>query len=410
MTGPFTPVLKLFFFVVSMLSSYQRREYFRAMKRFFSPLTEAQMQSVKKAKREAKHSFQPRRIALGRGKYRLAEQGELGGSRYQIYSTSMEDLSSFGSHICGYFLHLKGLVVLCLFLTVINLPSAMYFDSDEYGGPKTSTLGVHYFATRGSAVCESVIGEYVDPATNITSVTYSNDHCPYRNKMGILGMIVVSGVAVFVVIMRLSLERTMVNLDESLQTAQDYSVVVEDPNEDAVDPNEWYSYFSQFGEVAAITVAINNGKLLKLLARQRYIRLMVQYEAPQGTDPFAELMQLDEFQPHWLKKELNHISAYKVLSWAGVGLPPDHWIREYRVNQQLLKEAFKAEFHVARVFASFETEAAQRKCLRCLTAGLIPSLLDIRTVEKQYLFRGENQLVVDEACEPHDGESPSAFS
>ena len=260
MTGPFTPVLKLFFFVVSMLSSYQRREYFRAMKRFFSPLTEAQMQSVKKAKREAKHSFQPRRIALGRGKYRLAEQGELGGSRYQIYSTSMEDLSSFGSHICGYFLHLKGLVALCLFLTVINLPSAMYFDSDEYGGPKTSTLGVHYFATRGSAVCESVIGEYVDPATNITSVTYSNDHCPYRNKMGILGMIVVSGVAVFVVIMRLSLKRTMVKLDESQQTAQDYSVVVEDPDEDAVDPNEWYSYFSQFGEVAAITVAINNGQ------------------------------------------------------------------------------------------------------------------------------------------------------
>jgi hypothetical protein len=234
MTGPFTPILQLFFFLISMLSSYQRKEYFRAMVRYLSPLTKDQKALVKKAKREAKQAFQPRRIALGRGKYRLAEQGELGGSRYQIYNTTMEDLSGFGSHICGYFLHLKGLVALCLCLTCVNLPSAMYFDSEEYGGPKTSTLGARYFATRGSAVCEPVEGEYFDPLTNTTVVTFRNDHCPYRNKMGVLGIIGVTGVAIFVMLMRIRLERTMVALDESQQTAQDYSIVVEDPNEDAL--------------------------------------------------------------------------------------------------------------------------------------------------------------------------------
>jgi hypothetical protein len=299
-------------------------------------------------------------------------------------------------------MHLKGLVVLSLFMTVINLPAAIYFSSEEYGGPSISVLGTRYMLTLGSATCESVEGMYIDPATNQTTKTYLNDHCPYRRRMGMLGMIAVCGVALFVFTFRIVLGRRMVAMDENCQTAQDYSVVVSDPDNDARDPDEWYQYFSQFGEVAAITVALNNGELLRHLAHQRYVRMMVQYEAPAGTDPFREHMQTDEFPPNWLNHELNHISAERVLGFLGAGLPSGHWIREYRANELLLKETFKQEFRVCQVMCSFETESSQRNCLKCLTAGLIPSLLDIRTVEKEHLFRGTNQLMVDEAPEPHD--------
>jgi hypothetical protein len=402
MTGIFTPLVKIVFFLVSLCMPHMRREYWKAFQQFFTKLTPEQKKTLKKAKREAKRAYQPRKIALGRGKYRLAELGELGGDRYQIYNTSMKDLSGFGLHICGYFMHLKGLVVLCLFMTLINLPAAMYFNGEEYGGASLSSLGRRYCLTQGSAICESVKGLYTDPVTNQTTVTYRNDHCPYKEKMGIMGMVAVCGLGLFIIVFRLTLDREMVAMDENAQTAQDYSVVVMDPDDDAQDLTEWYTYFSQFGEVAAITVAINNGKLLRLLAHQRYVRMMAQYEAPAGTDPFNELMENDEFQPSWLKHELNHISASRVLGFAGIGLPPDHWIREYKVTQTLLKEAFKQKFRVCQVFCSFETESAQRNCLKCLTAGLIPSLLDIQTVEPEYLFRGKNQLMVDEAPEPHD--------
>jgi hypothetical protein len=38
-------------------------------------------------------------------------------------------------------------------------------------------------------------------------------------------------------------------LDEAIQTTQDYSIVVNDPDPDAADPDEWMQFFSRFGEV-----------------------------------------------------------------------------------------------------------------------------------------------------------------
>ncbi len=61
-------------------------------------------------------------------------------------------------------------------------------------------------------------------------------------------------------------------IDVAEQTAQDYSVVVKDPNPDATDPEEWRAFFeSHFGPVAYVTVALNNGELLKAIATRRGI-------------------------------------------------------------------------------------------------------------------------------------------
>jgi hypothetical protein len=45
--------------------------------------------------------------------------------------------------------------------------------------------------------------------------------------------------------------------------------VVADPGEDDRDADEWYTFFSQFGEVASISVALDNADLLHALADAR---------------------------------------------------------------------------------------------------------------------------------------------
>ena len=57
--------------------------------------------------------------------------------------------------------------------------------------------------------------------------------------------------------------------DEAEQTAQDYSILVQDPDADATNPDEWQQFFSQFGHVSYVTVAIDNGDLVHKLADRR---------------------------------------------------------------------------------------------------------------------------------------------
>jgi hypothetical protein len=85
--------------MLSLFSRTQRNHNWRALKQFFTPLTNDQKASLKKAKREAKRAFQPRRIALGKGLFRAGEPGEVGGERFSIYNATPQDLSGFGLHV-----------------------------------------------------------------------------------------------------------------------------------------------------------------------------------------------------------------------------------------------------------------------------------------------------------------------
>jgi hypothetical protein len=59
-----------------------------------------------------------------------------------------------------------------------------------------------------------------------------------------------------------------------VQTAQDYSIVVNDPPVDAYDPDEWHHYFKEFGKIAAVSVIVDNGDLLQRLAANRMFKLV----------------------------------------------------------------------------------------------------------------------------------------
>jgi len=67
-------------------------------------------------------------------------------------------------------------------------------------------------------------------------------------------------------------------LDEAVQTPQDYTLTVLDPDGDADDPREWREFFQTYGRVRCVTVARSNGRLLdaltelwRILARQAFL-------------------------------------------------------------------------------------------------------------------------------------------
>ena len=65
----------------------------------------------------------------------------------------------------------------------------------------------------------------------------------------------------------------------------------------------------------------------------------------------------------------------------------------------LLSKTYSAK----KIFVVFETEAAQRSCLREMTVGTIPALLNqAGNISQNQKFRGENVLAVCEAPEPTD--------
>jgi len=65
-------------------------------------------------------------------------------------------------------------------------------------------------------------------------------------------------------------------LDDSLNTTEDYSVEVMNPPVDVKDPDKYRDFFIKLGgpgaKVKAVTIALNNGDLLQKLSARRFLR------------------------------------------------------------------------------------------------------------------------------------------
>jgi hypothetical protein len=210
-----SPILHLLLFICSLFSRKKRELYWQTLARIGHRLTPEQKKLVTKAKRDALQAYQPRRVAIGRGKFRLCEHGECGGTQYSVWNTSIKELGEFGLGISGYFVHLLGLIFMCFFMTLLNIPVMFYFESSEY---RREDAGSYPFFLFGTAVCTSQ--RDVNVITESGSYTASQNLCPYTAHIGILGMISIGGVALFVVGFKIFVSRAITATDESQQTAQ----------------------------------------------------------------------------------------------------------------------------------------------------------------------------------------------
>jgi hypothetical protein len=161
-------------------------------------------------------------------------------------------------------------------------------------------------------------------------------------------------------------------LDELVQTAQDYSIEVVDPDADATEPDEWYHYFNRWGRVKYVTITKKNSSLKRLLSEKHHILKRLDSNKV-GILP--RVVSIKQF--HQQETLINRLGELEIK----------------------LAEAYLQRCDACRVYVTFETEEEQQAVLRDLEVPDIEAILD-RPVAHSKAFRGRNILNIVEPAEP----------
>uniref|UniRef100_K3W946 CSC1/OSCA1-like cytosolic domain-containing protein n=1 Tax=Globisporangium ultimum (strain ATCC 200006 / CBS 805.95 / DAOM BR144) TaxID=431595 RepID=K3W946_GLOUD len=372
----------------------------RTMSHAASSLDQYDKPSVEVAKKWLETVILPRRFFDEKtNTYRMVEMGEdpTGSELFPVWGTSLRDLYAFGIGIGLYFRMLLQLGLLMFVLAAVSMPSIVYFLSDAYSGPlfertldDDTKLDIRIW---GTAAC-----------TRQTEIVVSGEamkanSCPVILSQLHVDLIVLVILSLYTVVSGLVQERVKAYIDELEQTAADYSIVVKDPDHDAWSPDEWKEFFSQFGQVKFVTVAVNNHELLSALAHKRYMEEMLRMESSERTVTDAALQRaidgpLPPPYPSLLKRFCQKFSMFRDL---------EYWTRElYLERKKIEKFLSHGKYPVWSVFVMFETEEAQRKCIQETQVGVCATIFDFSAtaLPKEFRFRGTNILHIEQAVEP----------
>lgn len=335
------------------------------------------------------------------GKYHLVEMGEdpTGSELFPVWGTPLKQLTAFGIGIGLYFRMLVQLGCLFIAFSLVSIPTIRYFISDAYSGTfhdrsfNNATIDPRIW---GTAVCTRVHTE------TLPNDTHREIHdCPVDPMQLYIDLVILGALSLYVIIAAFLQRRAADFIDQQEQTASDYAVVVKDPDADAWDPDEWYGFFSQFGQVKLVTVAVDNHTLLSALAHKRYMVEMLKMEST-DTSATQRALKIAKYGPPPTPP-----AVWKCcLQWFTFYRDLEYWTHELYHYRQYLHTLLKTQKdtgnRVWSVFVMFETEDAQRKCLRETTAGLCATVCDsTHTSMPEYLrFRGTNILRVEEPTEP----------
>ena len=190
-------------------------------------------------------------------------------------------------------------------------------------------------------------------------------------------------------------DQLTVIFDEDEQTAQDYSINIHNPPQDAYLPIEWKTFFetafANVGcKVTVCTVDVSNDAIVKRLVRRREVLRSLEIKLPHGTIDNGKLE--DEIAK---ARERNDKAILKLY---------DQLQRATAKAKATLLDSHEKE--VTHVFITFETELAQRTVLEKLTVGHKAIQTQNQNIfgsgadSKKYLFRGHHVLDVSEPEEP----------
>ncbi|KAG5187159.1 hypothetical protein JKP88DRAFT_288252 [Tribonema minus] len=279
----------------------------------------------------------------------------------------MDQLGEFGLGV-GLYYHMIAVVGLMLAAAgAINAHTIAYFKSGEYSDQQPGIEG----SMQGSAICTERTG-LLD----------------YFTIMMLFGALSLLG---------LHQEAEAERMDVSEQTAQDYSIIVQDPDKDATDPAEWREFFSKFGHVSYVTVALNNGDFIQTLANRRSIVNSLMLETGGEGPLFERAMNVDK--PMTRKEPLPCWKA--LLQKVGMASDVVFWHEKLREITLQVRAMGITKYEASKVYVIYEQEEGQRKCLAALTTGLIPALLESSTkISTSRKFRSTNVLKVEEPSEP----------
>jgi hypothetical protein len=354
--------------------------------------------------------------------YRKLEPGEVaeGSGLYGVWETPVDEIGDFGLGVYLYFKMLITLVGTMAVCIALNIPAMQHYTGTDY--PAADVLAFQ-LSIGGNAVCDKLIPvckttedctcqtKEFDPTAVVADkeldmyfIESTTGSCALKSDCtmkwdlayydaAMLGFLVVG------LFLLAKLQNAIVEeADEAEQTAQDYSIIVNDPDADATDPDEWQQFFQQFGHVTYVTVAIDNGVLIQKLADRRLVGRMIAFET--ATDEERASM----FDPTENESAFEQLGGFKKkLIGAGLSNHVSAMRKKITKMDEEITELLTKTYSCVKVFVVFETEAAQRSCLKEMTVGTIPAILNTATnIPEHQRFRKENILSVSEAPEPTD--------
>lgn len=334
---------------------------------------------------------------------------------YHPITTPLKQMGDFGIGVGLYFATLLAMTVMMILAGLMNIPNFMYFGSEEYSDGQ---IGVSWFL-KGSAICN--VHEWVpcpecdaDEFKGISerlvlSVNNTNGGGPItfalRNncdgavfRVGMVNFGTTILVLVGVIAMRIYLKKKEVEFDLDEQTAQDYSIAVRNPPDDAVSPEEWRDFFmTNFhgSHVTCCTVAVDNDDLIHALVARRELLKRIEDSLPDEHD----------FSIENLKKIAGDIEAesnlfQRVLAKLSGGIPAS--VHKLVVLNDKIVELSQQAWPASTVFVTFENEKAQRFVLEKMLVSQIDANRQNQSAVKDpnLLFRGEHVCFVEEPAEP----------
>jgi alpha-tubulin suppressor-like RCC1 family protein len=296
-------------------------------------------------------------------KLALAAQREAcprrGNDLYPIWKTTAEDLGEFGVGIGLYYQFLRymsfvfAMVATCQSAgLILNANGAAYQDRSDVDVMIKTSLGAHLTSNYNA----SIFGTFVD-STNLSFT---------------LSIIDVSSTVLFLIcVVRLKYEqvRSVEQIDADVITAGDYTIYVEDIPKNATDPDEFKTFFSQYGAVADVSIGLANGDLIRLFTNRTL-------KVAQLELAVAELK---------ISRLSSHMKVVDKIKAEIAGLDKD---------VSTLRQ--KSDFETIVAYVTFDDEKSQAACLKAYKGGTIAKLL----MPQSKKFRRKFPISVSQAPEP----------
>eukprot|EP00613_Pedinella_sp_CCMP2098_P017091 CAMPEP_0171769778 /NCGR_PEP_ID=MMETSP0991-20121206/53140_1 /TAXON_ID=483369 /ORGANISM="non described non described, Strain CCMP2098" /LENGTH=211 /DNA_ID=CAMNT_0012374869 /DNA_START=84 /DNA_END=716 /DNA_ORIENTATION=+ len=172
---------------------------------------------IKQARAHQKENVLPRRERTETGSWSKLELGEPGGELFPVWSTTPYDLTGFGLGVAMYFQVLQILALVFFFCGLMQSQTINYYKSAAYSDGQSGVP----FLLRGSAICTRTGMVCLDAqCSQVDSVNLCQLHqmqAWFDLSMTILLLILIAIISVVQ-------NNVSAAMDESVQTAQDYSV------------------------------------------------------------------------------------------------------------------------------------------------------------------------------------------
>lgn len=369
-----------------------------------------------------RRNFFVRLFTMQSNEYDAAEPGdnEHPTRLYSWFFTPLKQMGDFGLGIGLYFSTLRSIAIMSLIAGCINIPNMLYFNSERYDTTKIPHGEINMI--KASALCKNAPWvpcptcdindwrgdvkdriQFLDEENMLFPIAKKND-CNFDDlfRLGMFSYATMIFIFISMMIINRDSERMEVEFDEDEQTAQDYSIMVENPPSEAKNPDDWKAFFERVtgGHVTVCTVAVDNDILVNTLVERRVIRTQLQ-------ELVGKRMMEDENE--LAKKaadcEKQRSAVQKIIALTlhpfGIGRDIAALYNEQVVLTSKVRGLSQITYPATKVYVTFETENAQRTALTSLSVGkLVISRQNTTGIKKKYLWQGKYVLNVVEPEEP----------